>query len=143
MPHYDTEAEAMRGTGEEDRENDGCSPTADDEARSSLTPRCWVVQCDGECEMVIDTEDEGCDHPPRLARDAEETADGVRLARLEVTGACSARRTRREARYRPPPSPAELEAAGQLRLPGVLPWRDSQRRTRRTPVPAPWTWLSR
>src|SRR5208282_4988001 len=22
--------------------------------------RCWLVQCDGECETVLDTEDEGC-----------------------------------------------------------------------------------
>lgn len=142
-PHYDTRAEALaaiREAWDEDREHArGLVATALEKAwwrefRFRLsrwrpgTPsprkaaaRCWLVQCDGGCEQAIDEEDEGyvvhCDS----RRDAEDLARSWEWvyspdARSVFCTGCAP-----EDAAPVPPSPAELEAAGQLRLPGVVP----------------------
>ena len=82
-----------------------------------LAGRCWVVQCDGECETILDTEDEGCvyhHHSRAAAMDTVKAYDwryaGDRVFCEEDAPADG---------QVPPPTPAELEAAGQMRLPGV------------------------
>jgi hypothetical protein len=86
-----------------------------------MPARCWVVQCDGECEMVLDEEDECCVYHHRSAAEAASTvascewvysADG-RLVFCEEDAP--------EDAAPPPLSPAEQEAAGQLVIPGVIP----------------------
>lgn len=79
--------------------------------------RCWVVQCDGECEVTLDTEDEGyVFHHASFAK-AESTARAYEWRHVGDLVFCE---TDAPADGEvPPPSPAELEAAGQLRLPGV------------------------
>ena len=138
-PHYDTRAEALTAIREAwDFDRDWAF---DDQLRvrwrefrfrlSRLRPgaprprqhddRCWVVQDDGDCGQVIDEEDEGyivhCDSrraAEDLARSWEwaYSADG----RSVYCPCCSP-----EDAEPVPPSPAELEAAGQMRLPGVAP----------------------
>lgn len=88
--------------------------------RQSAT-RCWVVQCDGECEMVLDEEDEGYTFHHGSAAEAGKTVASYDWAystdgRFVFCEECAPADS-----VPPPPSPAELEAAGQLRLPGVLP----------------------
>lgn len=137
-PHYDSRAEALAAVRE--AWDDDRDWRFDDQLRvrwrelrfrlSRLRPgasrprqapaHCWVVQCDGDCEQVIDEEEEGytVHHESRQA--AGETvrawkwaysADG-RMVFCEEDAPADGEI--------PPPSPAELEAAGQMRLPGVL-----------------------
>jgi hypothetical protein len=82
---------------------------------------CWVVQCDGECEYVLDDEDEGCTFHHGSAAEARKTvasyewvysADGRFVFCEECAPADAAL---------PPLSPDEQEAAGQLVIPGVIP----------------------
>ena len=142
-PHYDTRAEALtaiREAWDEDREHRlGLVSAALEKAwwrevrfrLSRLRPgapgprrhddRCWVVQDDGDCGQVIDEEDEGCIVHCDSRRAAEDLARSWGWAysadgRSAYCPCCSP-----EDAGPIPPSPAELEAAGQLRLPGVLP----------------------
>jgi len=115
-PHYDTEAAALESL-REDRENDE-QPYAETKPVRLASP-CWLVQCDGECEMVLDTEDEGYTFHHDSYAGAGRTAAGYHMAfgsdgrvfcEEDAPGDAAAL-----------PSPAELEAAGQLVLPGVQP----------------------
>lgn len=134
-PHYDTRAEALAAIRE--AWDEGRDWTFDDRLRGwwrevqfrlgRLRPRaprprqrparCWLIQCDG-CDEHIDEEDEGyiahCDS--RL--DAEETMATWRWAYVGDLVFCETDAPENAAV--PPPSPAEQEDAGQLRLPGVL-----------------------
>jgi len=134
-PHYGTRRKALaaiREAWDEDRDW-----TFDDQLRvrwrefrfrlSRLRPgaprprqvpgRCWIVQCDGECEIVLDDEDEGCvfHHGTRAA--AERTMANYDFVYAGDLVFCEDDAP--QGAEPPPPSPAELEAAGQLRLPGV------------------------
>ena len=114
--HYDTRAEARKALREALDEDCGVNPAT---SARQLEDRCWVIQCDGECEMHIDEEDEcyisHCE-TPALAQEVV-AAWHWRIAGDLVFCPADAPADGQV----PPPSPAELEAAGQLRLPGVLP----------------------
>ena len=75
------------------------------------------VQCDGECETVLDEEDEGYIFHHDSRAEAEQTAAGYHWA-SDGDGRVFCEEDA-PAGAVPVPSPAELEAAGQLRLPGV------------------------
>lgn len=115
-PHFTTEAAALEAL-KEDREND-------DQPYASTRPvllgaPCWLVRCDGDCEQVIDEEDEGyvIHHESRVA--AEGTVASWRWA-YSADGRSVFCPDDRPADATPAPAtPAELEAAGQQRLPGV------------------------
>jgi len=96
-------------------------PPTDDERSPhyELDAPCWVVRCDGECEMVLDTEDEGYIFHHDSRADAERTAAGYHWASGDDGRVFCEEDAPADAVA--VPSPAELEAAGQLVLPGVLP----------------------
>ena len=111
-PHYDTEASALEGL-REDRENDE-QPYADTKPAHLAAP-CWVVQCDGECEVVLDTEDEGYTFHHDTRAEAEQTAAGYRWAFSEDGRVFCEEDAPKDAV--PVLSRAEQEAAGQLAFP--------------------------
>jgi len=87
-----------------------------------LESPCWLVQCDGECEQVIDEEDEGITRHHESQAEAESTASAWEwvLAPALVGGPLAyCPEDRPEDTEAPLPSAEELEAAGQMRLPGV------------------------
>ncbi len=114
-PHYGTEAAALEAL-KEDRENDE-QPYADTKPVQLGSP-CWLVQCDGECETVLDEEDEGYIFHHDSRADAERTAAGYHFA-SDDDGRVFCEEDAPESAVPVYPSAAELEAAGQLRLPGV------------------------
>lgn len=83
---------------------------------------CWLVQCDGECEYVIDEEDEGIIFHHDTRAEAEET---VRLWEwVLVPGNLGGElaycpEDRPEGVQPPLLTAAQQEAAGQMPLPGV------------------------
>lgn len=79
-----------------------------------LAARCWAVQCDGECEVVLDTEDEGWVFHHRSRADAERTMAAYEWAYVGDLVFCA--EDAPEDGQIPPPSPAEQEKAGQLSL---------------------------
>jgi hypothetical protein len=112
QPHYDSEADALREIKDAREENPELTAAA-----RQLDAPCWVVQCDGECEVVLDTEDEGYVYHHETRAEAEQTvssydwafsSDGRVFCEEDAPADAVAL-----------PTPAELEAAGQLRLPGV------------------------
>ena len=114
-PHYETKAEALGALSE--ARDDGEPAIKSDAVQ--LAERCWVAQCSGECEQVIDEEDEcwviHCD-TCKAAEDLARSWNWVYSpdGRSVFCTGCAP-----ENAEPVPPSPAELEAAGQLRLPGV------------------------
>ena len=108
-PHYHTELEARQAL-EEDRENDE-QPYADTKP-VQLDGPCWAVQCDGECETILDEEDEGYIFHRDSRADAERTAAGYHFA-ADDSGRVFCGEDA-------PKSAVPIEAPGQLRLPGVL-----------------------
>ena len=115
-PHYGTEAKALEAL-KEDRENDD-QPYAETKPVQLDAP-CWAVQCDGECETVLDEEDEGYIFHHDSRADAERTAVGYHFAFGSDGRVFCEEDAPADAVALP--SPAELESAGQLVLPGVLP----------------------
>lgn len=86
-----------------------------------LPAPCWVAECDGPCEGQL-----GADGNPLHCTTKAEVLDVMRQQGWTVTpGVLSGDELVYCADDKPgdaasfPPSPAELEAAGQLRLPGV------------------------
>ena len=114
-PHYEDQAECLKVVADalEERSID-VAP----EARK-LDGRCWVVQSDGECEQVLDEEDEGWVFHHDSREDAERTAASWGWTYSADGRSVYCPCEPREDSEPIPPSPAELEAAGQLRLPGV------------------------
>ncbi len=115
-PHYDDEASA----GAELASLRKDTPDTGAKIRQLGEP-CWLIRCDGECEQLIDEEDEGYIVHCGSRQAAEELArawkwaysgDG-RLIFCEADAPADGEV--------PQPSPAEQEAAGQLVIPGVLP----------------------
>lgn len=97
-------------------------PEAEASVRQLESP-CWLAQCDGACGTVIDEEDEGVVHHATYAG-AEETVRAWNW--VTVPGLFAAQG---DLVYCPEDapedgtalvSPAEQEAAGQLRLPGAV-----------------------
>ncbi len=116
--HYDTEAEALADLKEARDDADDAEAHPGTKAVQTDGP-CWLVRCDGDCEQAIDEEDE-CYIVHCESRQAAEdlaatwkwaySADG-RLVFCESDAPDGGEAL--------PPTPAELEAAGQMRLPGV------------------------
>lgn len=117
-PHFDTEAEALAAL-KEDRENHG-EPYPDTKP-AQLGDRCWVVQCDGECKQVIDEEDECWTIHHDSRHGAEDTVASWRWAYSADGRSVFCPEDRPGDAVAAPPTPRELEAAGQMRLPGVAP----------------------
>lgn len=128
LSHYGTHAEAGSALAGERRDADG-----DDEEvarlaaiRATELPQpCWVAECDapggpeGCCSNTLGDEDEGpsCIHFETLD-ELLEWMPGEQWVRSGADGVlCYSHRPDDTPPI--PPSPAELEAAGQLRLPGV------------------------
>lgn len=61
--HYGTEAEALRDAKEMDAIG----------TPELLPDRCWIVGCDGACEIQLDTEDEGYLYHHTTRAEAEQT----------------------------------------------------------------------
>ena len=114
-PHYGTELEARQAL-KEDRENDE-QPYAETRPVQLDAP-CWAVQCDGECGTVLDEEDEGYIFHHDSCAEAERTAAGYHFA-SDDDGRVFCEEDAPKSAVPMYPSAAELEAAGQLRLPGV------------------------
>jgi hypothetical protein len=124
-PHYDNRHDAddaLRDLREE-RGPDPLDLAALESCHAKqLDGPCWVVQCDGECEVELDTEDEGYTYHHDSPEAAMETVGAYGWT--VTTGPVSGVRVycpedRPEDTVPAPPTVAELEAAGQLRLPGV------------------------
>lgn len=84
---------------------------------TELETPCWVVSCDGECEVTLDTEDEGYVIHHASRAEAEETMASYDWVYVGDLVFCE-EDAPADGRV-PPPSPAQQEAAGQLRIPGV------------------------
>lgn len=131
IPHYDTAAEAEAALAEEREEIDGDDEIAAKETAALAKVRvkrlgtpCWVAECDaprgmeGTCGETLGDEDEGpsCIHFETVG-ELSGWMPGEGWVRVFADSAlCGNHNPDNPA---PPPSPAELEAAGQLRLPGV------------------------
>jgi hypothetical protein len=82
-----------------------------------LEHRCWVAQCDGECEWILDVEDEGYVFHHKSADEALESVAAYGWRRVGDSVFCEEDAPEDSEQ---PPTPAEQESAGQLRLPGVI-----------------------
>lgn len=130
-PHYDTHAEAevalaeLRGNTDPDDPDD--RPLLAKSRPRQLNAPCWVAECDapdgpeGTCGDTLGDEDEGpsCVHFETV-EELLGWMPGERWIQVFADNAlCWSHSPDNPAA--PPPSPAEIEAAGQLVLPGVLP----------------------
>ncbi len=115
QPHFDDPAGAQDALAERKEEN----PDTQAQAREEDAP-CWVAVCDGpECGELYTDDDEGiCHFASAEGLQAWMGPDGwtVRAPDEAFCPAC-----KQQDAIPPPPSPAEQEKAGQLRLPGVIP----------------------
>lgn len=90
-----------------------------------LDAPCWVIESDGECGQLLDEEDEGYVFHHATQAAAEETAAAwgwVLKPSPHFAGwlaYCPCGLPEGMGAAAPGPSPAEQEAAGQMRLPGV------------------------
>ena len=116
-PHYGLWAEASAAATEIREDDPGSLAVA-----KKLPGPCWVAECDGTCEDLL-----GDDGNPLHLHTAAEALDAMRRQGWTVIhGALSGDELAYCGNDKPgiaeplPPSPAELEADGQLRLPGVL-----------------------
>lgn len=115
--HFPDEASARKAVREYQEENPDLKFTA---AAKPLSEPCWVVKCDGECEETIAEEDEGYVFHHASRAEAEESVRQWHFAYLGDSDLVYCDEDRPEGAEVPPPSPAELEKAGQMRLPGVI-----------------------
>lgn len=111
--HYDTRAEARTAL-REALDEGYADPKA---APKQLDDRCWLIRCDGDCDEHIDEAEEGFISHCESRQLAEEMMAAYRWAYHGDLVFCETDAP--ENAELPPSSPAELEAAGQLRLPGV------------------------
>jgi len=127
IPHYATEPEAAKALADLREER---APDPEDLAKlkdTRVKPEdgpCWVAECDASgCEETYNDDEAGASHFETAAvleewiRSDGWTTDGPDLA---FCWTHSPEGSAPEGSA-PPPTPAELEAAGQLVLPGVLP----------------------
>jgi len=113
--HYTSREDAMTAIREAKRDDDYFDP----KTRPVLMDApCWIVQCDGECEYILDEEDEGWvfHHLTRAAAMETAAVYGFRLVGDRVFCEDDAPEDAKVVL-----TPAEQEAAGQLVIPGVLP----------------------
>ncbi len=106
-PHFKTEDAATRRLGEI-RDDDR---VADAIVRQRDVP-CWTIRCDGECGYVIDEDEDGLIH----FADAD---DALRTVRDWEWMLVDHEHVLCPEDVLAPPTPAQQEAAGQMRLPGV------------------------
>jgi len=137
--HYDTRADALKAIRRDwDEDRDW---TSDDQLRArwreflyrlsrlrldSPRPRrhdyrCWVVQCDGDCELVLDTEGEDYVYHHGSAAEARKTVASYEWVYSPDGRMVFCHEDAPEDGEEPPLSPAEQEAAGQLVIPGAVP----------------------
>lgn len=121
VPHYDTQEKADAALAElrEEREPDpeGLARLEGVQVTQEEWP-CWVAECDFPgCEETYEDDEGGGSHFPD-AKTLEEwvVQDGWTTAPPDKALCWS---DSPEDAPKPPPSPAEQEAAGQLALPGV------------------------
>jgi hypothetical protein len=114
-PHRDGRAEVMAAIKQGRRDDRGVA--ADAKPKQCNAP-CWLIQCDG-CEEHIDEQGECYIAHCESRQAAEELMASYQWAFGGDLAYCPDDQP--EDAEVPPPSPAQLEAAGQLRLPGVLP----------------------
>ena len=118
-PHYATWCEAdeeLRTLREERGPDPGDLAELEPVKVRALPEPCWVAEC-GICDDPFEDES-GANHFGTIG-DVEAVLASYEWATLPPDGAyCPDDRP--EGAILPPPSPAELEAAGQLVLPGVL-----------------------
>ena len=133
-PHYDTRTGALAAIREAwDEDRDWSDPgrigawwrevrflvyrlRRDAPKPRQLKAVCWLIQCDG-CEEPIDEQDEGYIAHCTSRLDAEETMAAYEWSYRGDLAFCPADAPGDSVPV--PPSPAEQEAAGQLRFPGV------------------------
>lgn len=113
-PHFDSEAAALDAL-KDDRGDDPEAYAATKPVR--LDAPCWMVQCDGECETVLDEEGEGYVFHHDSRTEAEETMACYDFRYVGDLVFCE--EDAPADGQVPPPSPVQQEAAGQLPLPGV------------------------
>lgn len=114
LRHWDTRKEVTAAIREAKRDDDCFNP---DTKPRELESGCWLIQCDGECEEHVDELDEGYISHCESRQVAEEMMAAYRWSYRGDLVFCE--EDAPEGSEIPPPSPAELEAAGQMRLPGV------------------------
>ena len=121
-PHYGTEIEAAKGLRELREERADDYPERLAAAMAARVKRdespCWVAECDADgCNETYNDDEGGASHFPALATLEEWVrSDGWTTAEPDLAYCWN---DTPEDAPAPLPSPAELEAAGQLRLPGV------------------------
>lgn len=116
-PHFTSEQdarEALKELRDAPREPYQADPKA---SIRLLEHRCWVVQCDGEDGYILDEEDEGYIFHHESIADALDSVAAYEWRRIGDSVFCPADAP--EGSDPPPPTAAEQEQAGQLRLPGV------------------------
>lgn len=113
-PHFGNAVSALARLAELKKDDPGTRATI-----TGLDYRCWLVQCDGECGEHVDEADEGFISHCESRQVAEEIMAAYRWSYRGDLVFCETDAP--EGSEIPPPSPAELEAAGQLVIPGVLP----------------------
>lgn len=111
--HYDTRSEAR--TDLRQAVLDGYTDLKSKAVQ--LDAACWLIKCDGDCGEHIDEADEGFISHCETRQVAEEIMAAYRWSYRGDLVFCEDDAP--EGSEIPPPSAAELEAAGQLRLPGV------------------------
>jgi hypothetical protein len=114
--HHDDRKSVVATIRQAKRDSDFLDPAT---KPRQLDAPCWVVQCDGECETVLDTEDEGYVFHHLTRADAAETVAAYEWRYAGTMVFCEDDAPADG--QLPPLSPAEQEAAGQLVIPGVLP----------------------
>jgi hypothetical protein len=123
-PHYETWAEASEALAElrKDRGPDPLDLAELEPVKVKALPGpCWVAEC-GVCDEPFES-DEGGNHYETTG-DLEAALASYEWTTLPADGSfrlAYCPDDRPEGAVVPPLSPAELEAAGQLVLPGVLP----------------------
>jgi hypothetical protein len=111
-PHYGDEAAAQAALKElRDEEPDTKASIR------LLGSACWVTRCDGDCEAMLDEEDEGYIFHHESIADALETVRAYEWRTVGDSVFCPADAPDGAEL---PLSAAEQEAAGQLPLPGVI-----------------------
>lgn len=112
-PHYDTEAEAREALDEATDEAGDADPAT---KPVQLAAPCWLVRCDGDCNEHIDEDGECYTYHHDSRADAEQTTSGHDFRRVGDLVFCQDDAPEDSELFL---SSAELEAAGQMRLPGV------------------------
>lgn len=115
-PHYDDEASAAAELASLRKD----TPDTGAKVRQLAAP-CWLIRCDGECDQLIDEEDECYIVHCESRQAAGELARAWKWAYSGDGRLIFCKADAPADGEVPQLSPAEQEAAGQLVIPGVLP----------------------